>query len=312
MELAIIDNIKQALAKVNSPDEIKELRGKAAAIEVYGRRQGNREIQNQGALGCIRCDQRLAEVYNEMQDRGELNGHGGNRKSSLHDANLKSADFEFDPSEIHRCRKLLAVPEDILQEFLYLVNASLDGELTIIGLLRYNSGDAKDIERISSKSTNEWWTPKEYIESARAVLGQIDIDPASSELANETVQANIFYTKKNNGLEYNWPGRVWLNPPYGGIARDFVARLVQQYENGITTEAILLVNSNSTETAWFAPCWNYILCFTNHRINFVTSHSVAKGSTHGSVFVYFGKNVESFVRNFRQFGRIVKAIDDLS
>ena len=151
--------------------------------------------------------------------------------------------------------------------------------------------------------------PEKYIEAARAVLGQFDVDPASSELANETVQANTFYTKQDNGLEYDWPGKVWLNPPYGGIARDFVARLVQQYEDGITTEAILLVNANSTDTAWFAPLWNYILCFTNHRINFVTSHSVAKGSTHGSVFVYFGNDESKFIENFKQFGPIVKRID---
>ncbi|MFA6385960.1 MAG: hypothetical protein WCW29_04420, partial [Candidatus Paceibacterota bacterium] len=42
--------------------------------------------------------------------------------------------------------------------------------------LLYNSGNF------------EWYTPSVYIEAAREVMGSIDIDPASTALANETIK----------------------------------------------------------------------------------------------------------------------------
>jgi len=164
--------------------------------------------------------------------------------------------------------------------------------------------DAKDAVWLSSES-NEWYTPAKYIEAARRVLGGFDVDPASNDRANQTVRATVYYTKENSGLDKDWPGRVWLNPPYGGLSGAFVARLVEQVKAGITTEAIVLVNANSTETKWFAPMWDYTLCFTDHRIDFETPTGARNGSTHGSVFVYIGKNVETFAREFDPFGYIV-------
>jgi hypothetical protein len=35
----------------------------------------------------------------------------------------------------------------------------------------------------------EWYTPERYLDLAREVLGTIDLDPASSEIAQETVRA---------------------------------------------------------------------------------------------------------------------------
>ena len=57
-------------------------------------------------------------------------------------------------------------------------------------------------------------TPREWIDRARAVLGGIDVNPASSELAQKTVNAQEYFDKERNGLRQVWRGRVWLNPPY--------------------------------------------------------------------------------------------------
>lgn len=158
---------------------------------------------------------------------------------------------------------------------------------------------------IVSSNNNEWYTPEKYIQSVRRVMGGIDIDPATSREANVTVKAGVIYTTEDSGLQYDWPGRVWLNPPYGGLQEEFVAKLISQYQRGITTEAILLVNSHATDTKWFQPLWDYLLCFTDHRINFYTYNGTGVGSTHGSIFIYFGANQNKFAEEFSEYGNIV-------
>jgi len=60
----------------------------------------------------------------------------------------------------------------------------------------------------------EWITSKELVDAAHLVMGGIDLDPASSEKANEYVNAKAFYTPKEDGLnEMEWFGNVYVFPP---------------------------------------------------------------------------------------------------
>ena len=164
-------------------------------------------------------------------------------------------------------------------------------------------------ELLAQSDQNDWRTPRKFLIAARAVLGGIDLDPASSLEANETVEAARFFTEDEDGLAQPWKGRVWLNPPYGGNARLFVERLIREYEVGNVTAAITLVNSHPTETAWFQQLFRHTICFVRGRIDFGgPSREVSTNSTHGSAIAYLGHDPGAFAAQFSEFGAVMRRV----
>lgn len=94
----------------------------------------------------------------------------------------------------------------------------------------------------------EWYTPANIIEAARATMGEIDLDPASSAAANETVRAAQFFTESDGGHTQPWHGRVWLNPPFSANAK-FIPRVVESYRWGFISQACVLTFA-SLDTKW--------------------------------------------------------------
>ena len=151
---------------------------------------------------------------------------------------------------------------------------------------------------------HEWYTPAVYIEAARAVLGTIDLDPASSIAANSVVQAKRFFTKADNGLTQEWHGNVWLNPPYSrDLIGRFVDKLLLEIRAGRTQQAILLVHAY-TDTGWFrrATAVSAALCLTK-RIRFWSPDGRSNRSpTQGQALLYYGDNADGFRKAFAGFG----------
>jgi len=167
--------------------------------------------------------------------------------------------------------------------------------------IAYNSGN------------NEWYTPSEYIESARVVMGSIDVDPASSELANTIVKATIFYTIDNSGLDKEWKGNIWLNPPYSSdLVSVFIDKLISEYENNNIKEAIVLVN-NATETKWFQNLMNIAIsvCFTSGRVKYWCANGTFGAPLQGQTILYVGDNPIGFAHEFIKHGFILHDIDKL-
>ena len=168
-----------------------------------------------------------------------------------------------------------------------------------------DTSDPKEIHKphVSYNSgNNEWYTPSEYIESARAVMGSIDLDPATSDIANETVRANEIYTSETNGLSHSWNGNVWLNPPYSSeLIVQFADKLIHELEN--INQAIVLVN-NATETEWFSKLIAHTscVCFPRSRVKFYMPDGKIGAPLQGQAILYFGTRIAEFIKEFRVKG----------
>jgi len=159
-----------------------------------------------------------------------------------------------------------------------------------------------------NSGNNEWYTPPEYIEAAKFVMGGIDLDPASSETANGIVEAASYLTAEQDGLRFEWAGKVWMNPPYASeLIGKFTEKLVTHFESGEIEEAVVLVN-NATETVWFQRMLVSVkaVCFLNKRVKFIDSTGYPTGAPlQGQAILYFGNKVNAFADTFSQFGKVL-------
>ena len=155
--------------------------------------------------------------------------------------------------------------------------------------------------------SDEWYTPAWILAAARAVLGQIDLDPASCAMAQEVVQAASYWTRSDDGLQQAWHGRVWLNPPYSA-PDEFVTKLHNEYLHGNVHEALVLLN-NATETKWFQLLLGrFPVCFLNRRLAFWRHDHADVGARQGQAVFYLGPDQAEFERVFGQYGVVVKRV----
>jgi hypothetical protein len=169
----------------------------------------------------------------------------------------------------------------------------------------------QSMQVLTSHATDEWYTPKYYVELARLVLGGIDLDPASNATAQAWIQATHYYTEADNGLLQHWRGRVFLNPPYGKTAGKsnmelWAKKLEHEYLTGNTTAAIMLINSTHGY-AWYENLWTrWPVCLARERIRFVKPDGTqGDQAKRGQTFVYFGLDYRRFIEVFSPIGRVL-------
>lgn len=164
--------------------------------------------------------------------------------------------------------------------------------------------------RAQGTGKNEWYTPQKYVESARRVMGGIDLDPATSAIAQERVKAGAIFTIDDNGLEQEWHGRVWLNPPYAQPAiQQFMEKIAGEVGCGRVDQAIVLTH-NYTDTRWFhiGASSATAICFTRGRIGFLSPEGKKAAPTQGQAFFYYGDNPAAFSAEFSQYGFVVEVV----
>lgn len=92
---------------------------------------------------------------------------------------------------------------------------------------------------------DEWLTPPEIIQAT----GPYDLDPFSPFFSRPWDTAKKHFSVVDDGLEQEWEGRVWCNPPYG---RETIHALRRCSEHG---NATALVFARTETLAWERYVW---------------------------------------------------------
>lgn len=169
--------------------------------------------------------------------------------------------------------------------------------------------------RLLDRDSDAWYTPTIYVDAARDVMGGIDLDPFSSELANRSIRATRYFDSEISAFKHPWkrptkrhaPVKVWMNPPYSsGVVNQAVTCFLENWQAGHVEQAVILTN-NATDTRWFMALRQHCagICFTDHRISFDSPDGKRiSGNTRGQTFFYFGPSdkAASFAVRFAGFG----------
>lgn len=161
---------------------------------------------------------------------------------------------------------------------------------------------------LHSAESVEWYTPIEFVEAARKVMGRIDLDPASCEKAQDTVMAERYFTVADDGLQQTWSGCLFVNPP-GGIVVEFWQKLMDEYAAGRVKQAVWigfnLGQLLSLQAANVPQPIQFAMCIPRSRIKFVSGSPETEGAdrpVHGNYITYIGPHAKKFAQTFSQFG----------
>ena len=170
----------------------------------------------------------------------------------------------------------------------------------------------------------EWQTPDEIFNAARATLGGIDLDPASCAQANLRIKAMWYHDKETDGLKWPWdtvPNRqgfvgqkmvekptVFLNPPFGRWENSrWVAKAIREYLKG-NVDAMCILTFASTSERWFQDLFRHSTaqCWLSPRTAYINPDNPGKrsGAPKGSVVSYFGTHYTRFESYFGGMGNI--------
>jgi hypothetical protein len=129
--------------------------------------------------------------------------------------------------------------------------------------------------------------------------GKIDLDPcASSNELHHFARRN--HTIEDNGLSFSWHGNVFVNPPFGDLAR-WVHKCTSE---SFRAEIVLLLPSR-TDTAYWQDGVSTAaaICYLRGRLRFVGAPAPCPFPTSLAFWTPGSpERVKSFIRHFSPLG----------
>ncbi len=136
---------------------------------------------------------------------------------------------------------------------------------------------------------DEWLTPPKIIQS----LGEFDLDPCSPSPSTRPWTTAIMHYWEG-GLEKDWYGRVWCNPPYGRETFKWLEKLA---EHG---EGIALIFCRTETIGFHEQIWGkaHSVFFFKGRLKFFKITGEEGGTSNApSCLVSYSENDSKKIKN---------------
>jgi phage N-6-adenine-methyltransferase len=95
-----------------------------------------------------------------------------------------------------------------------------------------------------SSKTDLWATPQEFFDKYNALYG-FNLDVCANQ---DNAKCSNFFSIEDNGLEQEWRGSCWMNPPYG---REIIHWMRKAYESSLCGATVVCLVPARTDTKWW-------------------------------------------------------------
>jgi hypothetical protein len=181
----------RAIAEAHAVDEVKDIRDKARAIEMYARQAQNTEAEERAREIRLRAERKCGQMLADGGDRADRG-----RPTKMSDERTLS-DLNISRNQSSQWQKLAAVPDDVFEEALAEPNASTAGIIMRHEVMERPPGLAMN----NAKALWLWGTLKDF-ESE----GLFDEDPV--ELIGSMLEHMQTTTLKLAPRVMAWLGRI--------------------------------------------------------------------------------------------------------
>ena len=153
------------------------------------------------------------------------------------------------------------------------------------------------IKGLFSSEHQEWETPPEMFDELNRVF-KFTLDVCAHE-GNHKL--DNYFSVEDNGLEKDWSGSCFMNPPYGREIEQWIKKAYEETLKGVKVVALIPAR---TDTKWFQYCWKAdYLYFIKGRVKFLKDGKNDGSATFPSVIVVWNHK-DKFDLNFE--GKLVK------
>lgn len=95
-----------------------------------------------------------------------------------------------------------------------------------------------------TSNTDMWATPQDFFDKLNDEFN-FQLDVCAIE---DNAKCNNFFSPEDNGLQQEWEGICWMNPPYGRVIGDWVKKA---YESSLKGATVVCLLPARTDTKWW-------------------------------------------------------------
>lgn len=254
------------IAKISDISEISHIKKMAEAAEVFYKAQDAMLEASKAQEIKLRAI-RQAGIILLPPAQGGMTPREDGRRTDTSSSELTKFQETLNDAGISRqaadvWQKVARVPENTFEHYLAEADYYQD-EITITGLLKFAGTWYGRSDRC------EWETPQWLFDILNDEF-HFTVDVCALP---DNTKCPVYFTPDDDGLEQEWTGTCWMNPPYGREIKAWMEKATQSAQNGATV--VCLVPARPDTEWWWENCIQHEIRLIRGRLKWPDSDTAA-------------------------------------